>query len=438
MALPDLLRVRPARLMIVNNPSFGLLWSGQLLSSIGSWLLVVAVPVAVFRLTGSARDTGLATVAEVLPVVALGPVAGVFADRWNRRTVMVTASLAQAAAVLLLIFFTSADRLWLLLLAVVAENGIGMFFTPAYQGVVPFTVGRGSDLDNANGWSAAARGITGLSGGPLGGAVYAALGFRAAVGLDAASYVVAAGCIAAMPVLRAARGEPTSQQAIGPSRQGPQPSGPREAARRLAMDLRTGVATLAANRTLSVLLAVTTAFLLGNGGATALLVPFVTTRLDGDASTLGVLMCALGGGYLAGAYTGRRACSSARLRRWASGMVGGVAATFAVLFNTHSLAVAVAAISLAGLAGGTFLMLRQTLLQRLAPDAMIGRISAVYATAASAATLAGALLATVTVHSLGLTRALDSSVAVIAAGAVVALMLPARIAGTEEPPPVRE
>lgn len=68
------LRVRDSRL----------LWAGDLVSDLGSWLLVLAVPAHVFLVTGSLRATGLTLAAEYLPILLLGPVAGVIADRCDR------------------------------------------------------------------------------------------------------------------------------------------------------------------------------------------------------------------------------------------------------------------------------------------------------------------------------------------------------------------
>lgn len=64
---------------------FRLLLAGQLLSNSGDWLLLVAAPLFVFELTASTMATGLTLTAESVPAILLGPVAGVFADRWDRR-----------------------------------------------------------------------------------------------------------------------------------------------------------------------------------------------------------------------------------------------------------------------------------------------------------------------------------------------------------------
>jgi predicted MFS family arabinose efflux permease len=406
------------QLLPLRNGSFGLLWSGQLLSAIGTWLMVVAMPVFVFHLTHSARDTGLAFFAEVVPMVAIGPVAGVFTDRWRRRRTMVTSNVLRAASVLLLIFFTSADRLWVLLASVVAENAFGMFFTPAYRGLVPFLVGRGAELESANAWSTAASGITRLAGAPLGGVVYVALGFRWVVMLDAASYLISASCILFLPVRRvAARSEPTTATAQ---------SGRRQVAhlRDFAAEFQAGLSWLAHDRALSVIAGVTALFLLGNGALTALLIPFIATQLHGDATRVGALLSALGTGYLLSSYVGRRICTSPQLRTSVISLVAGIVIAFAGFFNSRSFVAALVFIGLAGIPGGSFLMLEQTLMQRLSPDDIIGRISAAYSTIENAATLCGALLASLLEHALGLTATLNLSIAVIAAGGILAILMP--------------
>jgi len=83
-------------------PDFRLLWAGGLISSLGSWLLVLAVPAHILAVTGSLRDTGLTLAAEYLPQLVLGPVAGVVADRWDRRRLMIATNLFCAGAVAVL------------------------------------------------------------------------------------------------------------------------------------------------------------------------------------------------------------------------------------------------------------------------------------------------------------------------------------------------
>jgi predicted MFS family arabinose efflux permease len=415
--VPYSLPRRLRRAIVIRNRSFGLLWTGQLLSALGTWFMIVAVPVYVFHLTHSGRDTGLATVAEVVPMVIAGPIAGVFVDRWSRGLTMVASNVAQAGSVLLLIFFTRPGLVWILLASVFAENALGAFFTPAYRGVVPFAVGRGSDLEIANAWSAAARGITRLAGAPVGGVVYAALGFRWVVTLDAASYLISAVCIAAMPVLRSAATR-------GAMRAAESRTSRSQFLHSFAADLKTGTAPIIRQRALATMLAVTVLFLAGNGGLTALLIPYISVHLGGNARTVGILFSALGAGYLLSAYAGKNACARPHLRVSVLTMVAAIVVTLAGFFNTRSLIAAAIFIGLAGIPGGAFLMLEQTLTQRLAPDEIIGRVSAAYSTAENAATLFGALLASLLEHALGLALTLNLAIAVIAAAGIPALFMP--------------
>jgi predicted MFS family arabinose efflux permease len=409
--------------IIVRNPAFGLLWTGQLLSGTGNWLLVVAVPVYVLRLTGSARDAGLAFVAEVLPVLLIGPVAGVFADRWRHRATMITADVLRAGCVAAMILVSHRGQVPVLLALLFGENLFGAFFDPAHSALLPAITGRGPDLSSANGWYSVSRGIVRLAGAPAGGALYLLAGFRLVAAIDAVSYLVSAAFVAAMPRDSADR--------IGrPERPG----------RRFTGELRHGVAALFADRVLRVLLGVSALFLLGNGALTALLVPYVVSRLHDGAAVVGVLFSVLGACYLGSAYLGRKVADSPRLRRAVTALLAAATAAFAGFFGWHQVAGCLVFIALIGLTGGAFLMVRSVLVERRADAGAVGRVSSVCSTAEMAATLAGAGLASALVTPLGLTTALNCSIAVVAAAALLAVRLPgaaspgAAAAGRPGPP----
>src|SRR5215475_6355826 len=109
-------------LQALRVPDFRLLWGGGLISSLGSWLLVLAIPAHILAATGSLRDTGLAVAAQYLPQLALGPVAGAVADRWDRRRLMIGADLFCAGAVAVMLPGTSPGRYWVIYAALIAEN----------------------------------------------------------------------------------------------------------------------------------------------------------------------------------------------------------------------------------------------------------------------------------------------------------------------------
>src|SRR5437660_7176174 len=98
-------------LAILRQRNFTLLWIGQLISVFGDWVLLIALPFYIFDLTGSALATGAMFMAQTVPRVLLGSVAGVFVDRWNRKRTMIAADLSRAVLMLALLSVHSAG--WL-------------------------------------------------------------------------------------------------------------------------------------------------------------------------------------------------------------------------------------------------------------------------------------------------------------------------------------
>jgi MFS family permease len=139
---------------------FRLLWAGGLVSSLGSWLLILAIPAHVFLVTGSLRDTGLTLAADYLPLLVLGPVGGVLTDRWDRRRLMIAADLFRVGAVAIMLLGVSPGRYWVLYVAMIAESSGYVVFTPALQARTPAIVGTGSLLSSANSVTTAPAVIT--------------------------------------------------------------------------------------------------------------------------------------------------------------------------------------------------------------------------------------------------------------------------------------
>src|SRR5260370_5908685 len=77
--------------LLRGNRGFRRLWLGQVVSQMGDWFDTIAVYTIVLKLTGSGRAVALIMVARFLPSVVIGPLSGVIADRFSRRTIMITA-----------------------------------------------------------------------------------------------------------------------------------------------------------------------------------------------------------------------------------------------------------------------------------------------------------------------------------------------------------
>ncbi len=134
---------------VLANRSFRALWLGQTLSHLGQSIIYVVVALYVYELTGSAQQVSFAVALELLPLVVIGPLAGVLADRLERKGMLVAAFSVQAVIVGLLPFTTSLAQVYVLifltsLLAPVASL-VWAVALPSVTGQELFV--RGSSLD---------------------------------------------------------------------------------------------------------------------------------------------------------------------------------------------------------------------------------------------------------------------------------------------------
>jgi MFS family permease len=184
-------------LRVLRRRDFALLWFAGLVSLTGDWMLIVALPVTVYELTGSALATGGVLIANRLPALVLGSVAGVFVDRWDRKRTMVVANLVRAPILLLLVAVDSAEQVWIAYVVAAAASAAGQFFRPAENALLPRLVGE-EHLVPANALNALNDNLSRLVGPALGGLVVAWFGLGGVAAVDAASFLVAAGMIAAI------------------------------------------------------------------------------------------------------------------------------------------------------------------------------------------------------------------------------------------------
>jgi MFS family permease len=387
-------------------PDFRLLWGGGLVSSLGSWLLVLAVPAHVLAATGSLRDTGLTLAAQYLPLLVLGPVAGAVADGWDRRRLMIGSNLFCACAVAVMLLGTSPGRYWVLYAALVAESSGAVLYTPALQARTPAIVGTGPLLSSANSLTSASSGIVRLIGGPLGGVLLAVCGIRWLIGADAVSYLLAA--VAMFLTSRSGGGHP--------NRTG--------AASAVARDLIEGTRVLRAQPVARVLLPVTVIFAAANASLSAVLIPFGVQRLGGSEHT-GLLLSCLGAGYLLGAPVIRVFLDLAEPRNLLTASLTATAGAYFLLFTSSSLATALPAAAAVAMFGSMSLVIQQTVLQRVIPGAVLGRVSAVFLTGAAAATLTGSVAGPFlaqAAHLVGVAAA--ASLVTLSAAALAFLTMP--------------
>ena len=359
-------------LQVLRIPDFRLLWGGCLISSLGSWLLVLAVPAHILAITGSLRDTGLTLAAQYLPQLALGPVAGTIADGWDRRRLLIGANLFCAGAVAVMLLGTSPGRYWVLYAALIAESCGTVLYAPALQAHTPAIVGTGPLLSSANSLTSASGGIVRLIGGPLGGVLLGVCGIRWLICADVISYLLAAAAM--FMTSRSGRGHPDRTAVV----------------RAVARDLIAGTRVLRAHPVARALLPVAVIFATANASLSAVLIPFGVQRLGGGEHT-GLLLCCLGAGFLIGAPVIRASLDRAQPRNLLTASLAATAGGYFLLFTSSSLATALPAAAAVAMSGSMSLAIQQTVLQRVIQGAALGRVSAVFLTGEAAATLTGSV-----------------------------------------------
>jgi predicted MFS family arabinose efflux permease len=179
-------------------PAFRSLLAGLAVSQAGDWLYNLALVTLVYQRTGSVMWAGIATGARVAPMVVLGPVGGVLADRFDRRRVMVASDLLRLALMVALAV-VAATRLPIALAPVLAAlaTTAGTPYLACVSATTPRLV-RDPDLPGANAARSAVTALGVMAGPALGGVLLLIGPAALAFGVNAATFGVAALCVLAI------------------------------------------------------------------------------------------------------------------------------------------------------------------------------------------------------------------------------------------------
>jgi MFS family permease len=181
------------------NRDFRRLWLAGLISDTGDWMLLVALPVMVYQVTGSTLGTAFAFLIELIPVLLVTPIAGRLADGGNRRALLVTVSLVQAALLLPLL---GGAHLPILYCVIAAQAGMAVVFDAAKNAALPAMV-TPEELVAANSLIGLNQNLGRLAGAALGGLALVDGGVRTIVACDAFSFLLAGALIWGMGVAAA-------------------------------------------------------------------------------------------------------------------------------------------------------------------------------------------------------------------------------------------
>ncbi|CAL9363690.1 MFS transporter [Streptomyces sp. enrichment culture] len=311
------------RLTLINR-DYTRLWFGQAVSSVGD--AVFSTTLVLWVATVLAEDEAWAPVAvsgvlmaSSVAVLVVGPLAGVFVDRWDKRVTMLRTEVVRGGlvAVLTVVSFLPVDALpaglWLALvyLTVLLLHAAGQFFSPARFAVLADLVTGEADRARAAGIGQATGETAWIIGPPLAAPLLFAAGLQWALLFNALSYAVS--YVAIRSIVMPA---PTAERQRGGGRE-------RGGVRR---EFAAGLRFFARSRFLVALLLLAVIGQFGIGALGTLNVFFTTENLHADAQLYGYLGMAMGAGGITGALCGGRVVQwlGARRTTWISLLVSGV------------------------------------------------------------------------------------------------------------------
>lgn len=191
------------------NINFRRLYSARLVSLFGDWLNLLAILALLRQMGGySASSFGLVLILKMLPGVVVAPLAGLAADRYSRRWIMILADLIRAIAVAAMLLMMWWPSLVVLYSLVALQAALSAFFEPARRAILPDIV-KPEELTAANALGAATWSAMLTVGAAVGGVVTSFLGWQVALLIDIASYLLSIWFLLQLvePPLKQAEGE---------------------------------------------------------------------------------------------------------------------------------------------------------------------------------------------------------------------------------------
>lgn len=350
--------------VLTRRPAYRRIWLGSVVSLLGDWFTLIALYSLLNQFSGSGEAVGVMLLARFLPGALFGPVAGMVADRFPRRLVLIACDLTRALVVLGFLLVRSADDVWIVYLLTFVQMTAAAFFDPTEQAAIASTV-EPDEVVTANTlqgitWSA----MLGI-GAVAGGVTASLVGRDAAFIVNALTYVGSALFIRGAQVPFSPRPRPTTWSAT------------------LGLDdVKEGLRRIQGNRTVQRTIFVKTAWAVPGGGALVLyaILGERVFSIDGRGEAgIGVLLAMRGLGAFAGPLLARRlgGDTPAYLER-AIGMGFLVTAFFWVAFAfAPSLPVAAAMLALAHTGVSTQWVFSSSLLALQVEDRLRGRVFAV-------------------------------------------------------------
>jgi len=266
---------------------FFTIWTGQQFSLVGSRVAQFALVWWLTKLTGSATVLATATMVALIPEIFLGPIAGAYVDRWNRRIVMIVADglIALASLWLAYLFWMDAMQIWHVYVIMLVRSVGGSFHWPAMQASTSLMV-PDEHLTRVAGLNQTMNGVLNILGPPLGALLMEMLPLYGVMLVDVGTAILAIGPLFFVHVPQPARADEGAAQ---------KPS--------VWADMREGLRYLWGWPGLVALIGSAMVLKIALTPAFSLLPLLVTGHFDGGAAQLSLLESVAGVGIVVGGLT---------------------------------------------------------------------------------------------------------------------------------------
>jgi DHA3 family macrolide efflux protein-like MFS transporter len=379
----------PSLRSVFAQPDFRKLWLAQFVSIFGDFLALFGViSFITFRLHGTVVQVTYVTISYMLPLAFVGPVAGVFVDRWNVKRVMIASDLIRAVLAFLLVFVTDIRQICAIF---VALSAVSSFFAPA-QSVTIRTLVPVERLLAANALMAQAFYTVRIVSPALAGALVAWLTEKSCFYLDAASFVFSALMISTLIIHR-----PVT------------PAAGKKTLRGFFGEFTTGNRFILTHATLAFIVVAMVAAMFVLSCFSPLISIYVRDFLHAGSFLFGLISSAVGVGLIVGTQLVNRFGRSRSKR--AIVLLGllslGIATGILGVFRNTPMA-AVSTFGL-GFAIAFVIVPAQTLMQQETPRELMGRVSSSFMSLISFAQVLGLLLSGYLAQALGMRTLFQAS-----------------------------
>ena len=177
--------------LLLHNPNFRYLWAGQVVSLLGDWFNLIASAILIAELTGSGLAIGILFTIRMLAPFVIAPIAGICADRYNRKHILIITDIVRAFILFGFLFIRDENDVWLLYTLTTFLFAVSGFFSPARSAILP-DVTSARELGTANTLGAATWSVMLAVGAAIGGLTTGFFGSQTAFVIDALTFFLSA------------------------------------------------------------------------------------------------------------------------------------------------------------------------------------------------------------------------------------------------------